>query len=113
MYFEVYPSFLRIIFSVPFTAVHRVKTGAFYQVLGDGYNLGVSVGVLKGHGFLSVLDFFHEGFGLCFSADWAIHSLVDLINVLACESPVFTVELSNQSKTCYSYVRFVFFLSVR
>ena len=84
MYFEVHPSFLRIIRSVPFAAVHRVKTGAFCQVIGDGYNLGVSVGVLKGHGFLSVLDLLHRGFEFCFSADWALHSLVDLINVLAC-----------------------------
>ena len=70
MYFEVHLSFLRIIRSVPFMAVHRVKTGAFHQVFGDGYNLGVSVGVLKGHGFLSVLDLLHEGFEFCFSADW-------------------------------------------
>ena len=66
MYFEVHPSFLRIIRSVPFTAVHRVKTGALYQVFGNGHNLGVSVGVLKGHGFLSVLDLLHEGFEFCF-----------------------------------------------
>ena len=64
MYFEVHPSFLRIIRSVPFTAVHHVKTGAFYQVFGNGHNLGVSVGVLKGYGFLSVLYLLHEGFKL-------------------------------------------------
>ena len=62
--------------------------------------MGVSVGVLKGHGFLSVLGFLHKGFELCFSNDWALHSLVDFINVLACESPVFAVEVSNKSKAC-------------
>ena len=113
MYFELYRNLLRIICSVPFTAVHCIKTGAFYQVFGDGYNLGVSVGVLKGHGFLSVLDFLHEGFEFCFSADWDLHSLVDIINVLACESPVFSMEVSKQSKTCYSCIRRVFFLSVQ
>ena len=110
MYFEVHPSFLRIIRSVPFVAVHRVKTGAFYQVFGDSHNLGVSVWVLKRHGFLSVLDLLHEGFKLCFSADWALHPLVDVINVLACESSVFTLEVSEQSKICYSCIRRVFFL---
>ena len=64
--------------------------------------MDVSVGVLKGHGFLSVLDFLHEGFELCVSADWVLHSLVDFIYVLACESPVFSVEVSKQSKACYS-----------
>ena len=113
MYFDFFPIFLRVICSVPFTALHCVKTDAFYQVFGDGYNLGVSVGVLKGHGFLSVLYLLHEGFGLCFSADWDLHSLVDVINVLACESPVFDVEVSKQIKTCYSYICCVFFLSVR
>ena len=110
MYFEVHPSFLRIIRSVPFMEVHRVKTGAFYQVFGDGYNLGVSVGVLKGYGFLSVLDLLHGGFKFCFSADWALHSLVGFINVLACASPVFAMEVSKQSKTYYSCIRRVFFL---
>ena len=89
---------------------HFVKTGAFYQFFGDGYNLGVSVGVLKGHGFLSVINFLHEGFELFFYADWALHSLVDFINVLACESPVFAMEVSKQSKTCYSCISRVFFL---
>ena len=110
IYFEVHPSFLRIIRSVPFTAFHRVKISAFYQVFGDGKNLGVSVWVLKGHGFLSVLDLLHEGFEFCFYADWALHSLVDVINVLACESPVFAMEASKQSKTCYSCIGRVFFL---
>ena len=90
--------------------VHRVKTGAFYQVFGNGHNVGVSVGVLKGHDFLYVLDLLQEGFELFFSADWALHSLVDFINVLACESPVFAMEVSKQSKTCYSCIRCVFFI---
>ena len=81
MYFEVHLSFLRIICSVPFMAVHRVKTGAFYQVFCDGHNLGVSVWVLKRHDFLSILDLLHEGFELCFFADWALYSLVDFINI--------------------------------
>ena len=110
MCFEVHPSFLRIIRSVPFTAVHCVKTGAFYQVFGDGHNLGVSVEFLKGHGFLFVLDFLHEGFEFCFSADWDFHSIVDFIYVLACESPIFAVEVSKQSKACYSCICRVFFL---
>ena len=110
MYFEVHPSFLLIVRSVPFTAVHRVKTGAFYQVFGNGYNLSVSVGVLKGHGFLSFLDLLHKGFEFCFSADLALHSLVNFINVLACESPVFAMEMSKQSKTYYSCIRRIFFL---
>ena len=109
MYFEVHPSFMRIIRSIPCTAVHRVKTGSFYQVFGDGYNLSVCVGVFKGHGFLSVLDFLHEGFELFFSADWALHSLVYFMNFLACESPIFAMEVSNQSKTCYSWICRVFF----
>ena len=53
MWFEVHPSFLRLVCSVPFTAVHRVETGAFYQVFGDGHNLDVYVGVLKGRVFLA------------------------------------------------------------
>ena len=110
MYFEVHPSFLGMIHSVPFAAVHRVKTGAFYQVFGDGHNLGVSVWVLKLHGFLYVTDLLHEGFELCFSSDWALHPLVDVINVLACESSVFTMEVSEQSKKCYSCICRVFFL---
>ena len=110
MYFEVHPSFLCIIRSVPFTTVHCVKTGALYQVLCTGHNLGVSVWVLKRHGFLFILDLLHEGFKLCFSADWALHPLVDLINVLACESSVLGMEMSEQSKTRYSCIRRLFFL---
>ena len=91
MLFEVHPSFLRLFRSVPFSAVHRVKTSAFYQVFGDDHNLDVYVWVLKGHGFLSVLDLLHEIFELCFSADLALHSLVDFIYVLACESHLFAV----------------------
>ena len=94
MYFEVHPSFLRIICSVPFTVVYCVKTSALYQVFGDGHNLYVSVGVLKGHGFLSILDLLHKGFKFCLSADLALHLLVDFIYVLDCESPVFAVEAS-------------------
>ena len=93
MYFGVHPSFLRLVRSVPFTAVHRVKTSAFYQVFGYGHNLDVCVGVFKGHGFLSVLDLLHEGFEFCLSADLALHSLVDFIYVLDCESPVFAVKV--------------------
>ena len=74
------------------------------------HNLDVSVGVLKGHGFLSVLYLLHEGFKLCFSADLALHLLVNFIYVLACESPVFDVEVSKQSKAYYSCVCRVFFL---
>ena len=110
IYFEVHPSFLRIICSVPFTAVHCVKTGALYQDFCDGHNLGVSVGVLKRHGFLSILDLLHEGFEFCFSADWSLHLLVNFINVLACESSVLGVEMSEQSKTRYSCIRRVLFL---
>ena len=102
MYFEVHPSFLRIIRSVPFAAVHRLRTVAFYQVFGDGHNLGVSVWVLKCHGFLSVLGLLHKGFGFCFSDDWDLHPLVGVINFLACESSVFAMNVSDQSNTCYS-----------
>ena len=75
-------------------AVHRVKTDAFYQVFGDGQNLDVYVGVLKGHGFLSVLNLLDKSFKLGVSADLALHLLVDFIYVLAFESPVFAVEVS-------------------
>ena len=110
MYFEVHPSFLCIICSVPFVVVHRFKTSSLYQVFCDGHNLGISVWVLKRHGLLSVLDLLHEGLEFCFSDDWALHPLVDFINVLACESSVFAVEVSDQSKTCYSCIRHIFFL---
>ena len=110
MYFEVQPSFLRTIRSVPFTIVHCVKTGAIYQFFCDGHNLSVSVWVLNHHGFLSILDLLHEGYKLCFSADWALHPLVDFINVLACESSVLGMEMSEQSKKRYSCIRRVFFL---
>ena len=110
MYFEVHPSFLRIIRSVPFAAVHRVKTSAFYQVFGDGHNLDVCVGVLKGHSFLSVLNLLNKIFEFCVSADLDLHSLVDFIYVLDCESPVFAVEVSKQSEACYSCVCRVFFI---
>ena len=94
MYFEVHPSFLRLVRSVPFTAVHRVKTGALYQVFGDGHNLDVCVVVLKVHGFLSVLNLLDKSFEFCVSADLALHSLFDSVYVFACESPVFAVEVS-------------------
>ena len=110
MWFEVHPSFLRLVCSVPFTAVHHVKTSAFYQVFGDGHNLDVCIGVLKGHGFLSVLNLLHESFKLYVSADLALHSLVDFVYVLACEAPVFAVEVSKHSKACYSCVCRVFFI---
>ena len=58
MYFEVHQSFLCIIRSVPFTAVHRLKTGGFYQVFGNGYNLGVSVGIFEGPPLLVRPQFF-------------------------------------------------------
>ena len=90
--------------------VNVVKTSDLFQVFGDGHNLDVCVGVLKGHGFLSVLDLLHEGLELCFSADLALHSLVDFIYVLACESLVLTVEVSKKSKACYSCICRVFFL---
>ena len=101
---------MRLVNSVPFTAVHRVKTGAFYQVFGNGHNLDVCVGVLKGHGFLSVLNLLDKSFKFCVSADLALHSLVDFVDFLACESPIFTVEVSYQSEACYSCVCCVFFL---
>ena len=102
MNFEVHPSFLRIIRSVPFMTVHCVKTGSLYQVFCNGQNLGVSVWVLKRHGFLSILDLLHEGFKFCFSSDWALHPLVNFINVLACESSVLGMEIIEQSKTSHS-----------
>ena len=66
--------------------------------------MDVCVGVLKGHGFLSVLDLLHEGFKFCFSADLDLHSLVGFVYVLAGESPLFRVEVSKQSKAWYSCV---------
>ena len=88
--------------SVPFTAVHRVKTGAFYQVFGDGHNLDVCVGVLKGHSFLSVLDLLEKIFELCVSSNLALHSLVNIVYFLAGESPVFAVEVSVAMDDCDS-----------
>ena len=96
--------------SVPFTAVNRVKTSALYQVFGDGRHLDVCVGVLKGHSFLSVLNYLDKSFEFCVSTDLALHSLVDFIYVLACESPVFAVEVSKQSEACYSCVYRAFLL---
>ena len=112
MYFEVHPSLLCIIYYVSFMTVHCVKTGALYQVFCDGHNLGVCVWVLKRHGFLSILDLLHEGFEFCFSADWDLHPLVDVINVLACESSVLAMDISKQSKAGYSCINRVFFLIV-
>ena len=80
--------------SIPFTAVHRVKTGALYQVFGNGHNLDVCVGFLKGHGFLSVLNLLDKSFELCVSANLDLHSLVNIVCVLAGESLIFTVEVS-------------------
>ena len=94
MYFEVHPSFMRLVRSVPFTAVHRVKTDAFYQVFGNGHNLDVCIGVLKGYGFLSILNLLEKSFQLCVSANLALHSLVNIVYVLAGESPVFAVKVS-------------------
>ena len=94
MYFEVHPSFLRLVRSVPFTAVHRVKTGALYQDFGDGHNLDVYIEVLKGYGFLSVLNLLEKSFKFCVSANLALHSLVNIVDVLAGESPVFAVKVS-------------------
>ena len=94
MYFEVHPNFLRLICSVTFTAGHRVKASALYQVFGNGHNLDVCVRVLKGHGFLSVLNLLYKSFELCVSADLALHSLVNFVYILACESPLFAVEVS-------------------
>ena len=97
MHFEVHPSFLRLVRSVPFTAVHFVKTSAPYQVFGDVHNLDVCVGVLKGHGFLSVLNLLDKSFEFCVSANLALHLLVNIVYVLAGESPVFAVKVSYQS----------------
>ena len=94
MYFEVHPSFLRLVRSVPLTAVHCVKTGAFYQVFGDSHNLDVCIGVLKGYGFLSVLNLLYKTFELCVSANLALHLLVNIVYVLASESPVFSEKVS-------------------
>ena len=94
MYFEVHPSFLRLVRSVPFTEVHRVKTGAFYLVFGDSHNLDYCIGGLKGYGFLSVLNLLDKSFEFCVSANLALHSLVNIVYVLAGESPVFAVEVS-------------------
>ena len=58
------------------------------------HNLDVCVGVLKGHGFLSVFKLLDKSFELCVSADLDLHSLVNFVYVLACESPVFAVEVS-------------------
>ena len=91
---------MRLVRSVTFTSVHCVKTCDFYQVFGDGHNLDVCVGVLKGHGFLSVLNLLDKIFEFCVSADLALHSLVNFIHVLACESPFFAVEVSKQSDAC-------------
>ena len=63
------------------------------RFFGDGHNLNVCVEVLKGHGFLYVLNLLGKSFELCVSADLALHSLVDFVYVLACESPVFAVEV--------------------
>ena len=94
MYFEVHPSFLRLVRSVPFTAFHRVKTGVFYQVFGNGHNLDFCIGVLKGYGFLSVLNMLYKSFEFCVSANLALHSLVNIVYVLAGESPIFAVKVS-------------------
>ena len=51
-------------------------------------------GFLKGHGFLSVLNLLDKSFEFCVFADLALHALVDFVYVLACESPVFSVEVS-------------------
>ena len=67
-------------------------------------------GVLKYHGFLSVLNLLDKSFEFCVSADLVLHSLVNFIYVLACESSVFAVEVSKQSEACYSCVCRVFFL---
>ena len=75
-------------------SVHCVKTGAFYQVFGDDQNLDVCKGVLKGNGFLSVLNLLDKSFEFCVSANLDLHSLVNIVYVLAGESPVFAVEVS-------------------
>ena len=48
---------------------------------------------MKRHGFLSILDLLHEGFELCFSADWDLISLVDVINVLDFEFSVLALDM--------------------
>ena len=60
----------------------------------DGHNLDVCIGVLKGHGFLSVLNLLDKSFKLCVSDNLALYSLVNIVYVLADESPVFAVEAS-------------------
>ena len=95
--FEVHPSFLRLVCSVPFTEFHHVKTGAFYQVFGNGHNLDVCIGVLKDYSFLSVLNLSDKSFELCVSANLDLHLLVNIVYVLAGESSIFTVKVSSQS----------------
>ena len=80
------------------------------RFFGDGHNLDDFAGVLKGHGFPSVLNLLDKSFEFCVSADLALHLLVNFIYVLACESPVFAAEVSKQSESCYSCVCRVFFL---
>ena len=59
----------------------------------------VGVWILERHGLLSILDLLHEGFESCFSADWDFHPLVDVINVVACESSVLAMYMCEQSET--------------
>ena len=54
----------------------------------------ISVGVLKGYGFLSVLNMLEKSFEFCVSANLALHSLVNIVDVLAGEYPVFAVKVS-------------------
>ena len=94
MYLEVHPSFLRLVCSFPLTSVHRVKTSAFYQVFGDGHNLVVCIGVLKGYGFLSVLNLLDKIFEFFVSTNLALCSLVNIVYILAGESSLFAVKVS-------------------
>ena len=94
MYFEVHPSFMILVRSVPFTAVNRVKTGAFYSVFGNGRNLNVCIGFLKDYGFLFVLNLLDKSFEFCVSANLDLYLLVNIIYVLDGESPVFAVKMS-------------------
>ena len=105
--------FTQVFAHYPFCSIHVspfCKNRCFLSSFWQWSQFGCLEGVLKGHSVLSVLNLLHEGFKLCFSADWALHSFVDFIYVLACESPVFTVEVSKQSKACYSCICHVFFL---
>ena len=56
--------------------------------------MDVCIGVLKGYGFLSVLNLLDKSFELYVSAILDLHLLVNIVYVLAGESPIFAVKVS-------------------